>query len=123
MKEYEKQRKREVNELAELAAAEERSKTEAFLRMENGVVATNSKATAVGSSISNMSEGRDKKLPSFWVPQMTPRSSQSKLQKPDKTVYCPMSGKPLKMKDFIPVIFTPVNESSASTSSLIAQKV
>lgn len=37
---------------------------------------------APSTSVSNMAEGRDKQLPSFWVPSQTPSSSKSKLQKP-----------------------------------------
>ena len=36
---------------------------------------------------------------------MTPQAAKTKVEKPDKTVYCPMSGKPLKMKDLIDVKF------------------
>ena len=55
-----------------------------------------------GSGQASTSKGA---LPSFWVPSMTPQASKTKVQKPEKTVYCPMSGKPLKMKDLIDVKF------------------
>lgn len=45
-------------------------------------------------------------LPSFWVPSQTPDSGKAKLPKPESTVYCPMSGMPLKTKDLINVKFT-----------------
>lgn len=32
----------------------------------------------------------------------------------DATIYCPVSGKPLKVKDLIPVKFTPVEEGKKS---------
>jgi hypothetical protein len=73
----------------------------------------------VGSSISNMSDGRDKNLPSFWIPSMTPQSNKTKMKKPENTVYCPMSGKPLKASHFIDVHFTPVNDSSNSKTVFI----
>ena len=31
-------------------------------------------------------------LPSFWIPMLTPQAEKSKVDKPDKTIYCPMSG-------------------------------
>ena len=31
-------------------------------------------------------------LPSFWIPMLTPQAEKSKVEKPDKTIYCPMSG-------------------------------
>lgn len=45
-------------------------------------------------------------LPSFWVPSQTPDSGKAKLQKPDSTIYCPVSGKPFKAKDLIDVKFS-----------------
>lgn len=33
-------------------------------------------------SVSNMTEGRDKNLPSFWIPSMTPEAKPQILQKP-----------------------------------------
>lgn len=61
--------------------------------------------------ISNMENGKDKKLPSFWIPALTPHAGLAKAEKPDKTVLCPVSGKPLKMKDFIDVKFTKIDKS------------
>lgn len=37
---------------------------------------------ASSSSISNMAEGRDKELPSFWIPSKTPTAQKSKSEKP-----------------------------------------
>jgi len=34
------------------------------------------------SSVSNMVRGRDKELPSFWIPSLTPESSATALKKP-----------------------------------------
>ena len=33
-------------------------------------------------SISNVESGRDKKLPSFWIPSLTPEASATVLKKP-----------------------------------------
>lgn len=35
----------------------------------------------------------------------------------DKTVYCPMSGKPIRMKDLIPVKFTLADKSVGDASA------
>ena len=59
------------------------------------------------------------KLPSFWIPTLTPQANDSRLEKPDNKVYCPMSGKVLKMKDLISVKFTPAPQSD--NKSLIAK--
>ena len=51
---------------------------------------------------------KSKNLPSFWIPSLTPQAQKEKLNKPDSKVYCPLSGKPLKLKDLFPVKFTPM---------------
>lgn len=67
-----------------------------------------------------MAEGKEKALPSFWVPSQTPDASRAKLQKPDPRIYCPVSGKPLRIKDLIEVKFTPI--PSNDNKSLIAKE-
>ena len=42
---------------------------------------------------------------------MTPEAKGGKLEKPDPNVYCPISGKRLRLKDLIPVKFTPVDKT------------
>ncbi|XP_047116485.1 nitric oxide synthase-interacting protein homolog [Schistocerca piceifrons] len=116
LKEYEKQKKKEETELAEIAAAEKDSKLNSFIKTEKNIVST--PVTAFKSdtknndkpSVSNMTEGRDKHLPSFWIPSKTPEAKETTLKKPDKTIYCPISGKPLKVKDLINVKFKEVND-------------
>lgn len=128
-KEYERQCKKEQTELAELSEAENRSRVEKFLQTETAVSSasqaaqgsgpsTSSTSTSsegssstkpappAGSSVSNMVAGRDKKLPSFWIPSLTPGNKEAKIAKPDKTIRCPISGEPLRAKDLIPVKFT-----------------
>ncbi|XP_071513036.1 nitric oxide synthase-interacting protein homolog [Panulirus ornatus] len=113
IKEYEKQCKKEQSELEELGEAENRSRLEKFLKTEAAVSSASQAAQGPStsskgnvSSVSNMVQGLDKKLPSFWIPSLTPENKESKLQKPDKTIFCPISGKPLKAKDLIDVKFT-----------------
>ena len=55
-------------------------------------------------------------LPSFWIPSLTPQAEKTKLTKPDKTVYCPMSRKPLKMKDLIEVKFKELRDDEVAKS-------
>ena len=49
---------------------------------------------------------KKKSLPSFWIPSLTPQASEEIVKKPDTKTYCPMSKKPLRLKDLIPVKFT-----------------
>ncbi|KAJ1072892.1 hypothetical protein K5549_015035 [Capra hircus] len=61
-----------------------------------------------GSSAGPAGKDKDKALPSFWIPSLTPEAKATKLEKP---VTCPMSGKPLRMSDLTPVRFTPLDSS------------
>lgn len=128
MKEYEKAKKKEEEERKLLEEAARRDAEEKFMKTQT-VFASGSSSSSkpVGSnisSISNMSRGNDAHLPSFWVPSMTPQSSASKIEKPDETVYCPMSGKPLRAKDLIPVKFLLLDPNDELGSpKLLAKKV
>lgn len=127
LKQYERDRRKEQEEMARLAAAEEESRAEKFLNMERSVVIkkddTPKPSTSQSQSVSNMKEGRDKILPSFWIPSLTPQDKKKIDSKPpDQTIYCPMSGKPLKAKDLIPVNFTPT-EKGLTREQLLTRKV
>nr|CAG4634873.1 EOG090X08E0 [Alona affinis] len=107
LKEYEKQNKRDENEKNELKAAAHRSQVEKFIATEKGEsLPSDAKPSTSTGTLSNMADGKAKELPSFWVPAMTPDSKRVILPKPDTTIYCPVSGKVLKMKDLIDVKFT-----------------
>ncbi|KAF9794015.1 hypothetical protein SFRURICE_015184 [Spodoptera frugiperda] len=120
---YEKQLKKEEAEKAELAAAERESNLIKFMNREKNI-SSNQQAeasTSSSSSVSNLANGHAKKLPSFWLPSELPDAKISKIEKPDSTVYCPISGKPLKMKDLIDVKWTLVNDPD-DKKSLIAKE-
>ncbi|XP_003396474.1 nitric oxide synthase-interacting protein homolog [Bombus terrestris] len=122
LKEYEKQKQQEEEQSNEKSANEELQKLQKFLKGEKNIV-SRSQITAKesGSSVSNMSNGKDKMLPSFWIPSKTPEAKETTLQKPDKTIYCPLSGKPLKIKDLIPVKFTEVKDPDDKKSLIVKQ--
>ncbi|XP_015923014.1 nitric oxide synthase-interacting protein homolog [Parasteatoda tepidariorum] len=125
-KEYEKDQKKEADRLTELAKAEEESRAQKFMETEKSIVtkpiASTSSSDDSTSSISNVTNGREKVLPSFWIPALTPAADKIKMKKPDKTVLCPMSGKPIKAKDLIPIQFTEVKDPDEK-KALIARKV
>ncbi|KAL1517266.1 hypothetical protein ABEB36_001052 [Hypothenemus hampei] len=113
LKEYEKLKKKEEDDLANKQAQELEKKVENFLKTESNIVSkplNGFKSVPSTSSISNMSNGRDKILPSFWVPGQTSSAEKMKVEKPNATIYCPISGKPIKVKDLIDVKFTPIKE-------------
>lgn len=142
MKEFEKQKQSDVKELQEIVEAENRKKLERFIKTEKNIKDKSSKLKRISgqstfnyynllglsneastsSSLSNMAHGKEKSLPSFWVPSQTPDASQAKLKKPDQRIYCPISGEPLKVKDLIDVKFTPINDPTDKNKSLIAKE-
>lgn len=68
-----------------------------------------------------MANGNDKKLPSFWVPTKTPTAKKVSMVKPDSTIFCPLSGKPLKLKDLIDVKFTLVKDPDDKKSLILKE--
>lgn len=62
----------------------------------------------------------EKELPSFWIPSLTPQAKPDEAKKPDSKTRCPMSGKPLKIKDLIQVKFTVAPDEN---KSLITREV
>ncbi|KAK6739596.1 hypothetical protein RB195_008225 [Necator americanus] len=89
------------------------------------VVQPAQKVKALGSEgdISNMKGERSKELPSFWIPELNPTASASKVEKPSQKVLCPLSGKPLKLKDLMEVKFTPIPKDDDKTSTIASKAV
>lgn len=88
LKEYERLKKNEEEELLEKASEETDEKIKNFLKAENNIVSKPVNAFVSDepstSSVSNMANGKDKELPSFWVPSKTPSVKKNALQKPVK---------------------------------------
>lgn len=120
MKAYEKQKNEKKTEMEELNKAAKESKMKVFLDKEMSIIskplnpftrkAESSGAAEAGTSSQKTGEDKNKQLPSFWIPSLTPEAKTTLVKKPDKTVYCPMSGRPLKMKDLVSVKFTLVDD-------------
>nr|NP_001299761.1 nitric oxide synthase-interacting protein homolog [Papilio xuthus]BAM18248.1 similar to CG6179 [Papilio xuthus] len=122
LKQYEKQLKKEEAEKKELANAEKEANLIKFMSREKNISHSSSNSQpSTSSSVSNLANGKHKQLPSFWVPSQLPDAKRSKIEKPDPTVYCPISGKPLKMKDLIEVNWTLVKDPD-DKKSLIAKE-
>ncbi|KAM9224347.1 nitric oxide synthase-interacting protein isoform 1-T1 [Dugong dugon] len=125
MKAYEKQRGARREEQKELQRAAAQDQVRGFLEKEAAIVSRplnpfTPKAASSGNgpddaqpgpSAGPASKDKDKALPSFWIPSLTPEAKATKLEKPSRTVTCPMSGKPLRMSDLTPVRFTPLDSS------------
>lgn len=71
--------------------------------------------------ISNVAGEKAKEYPSFWIPQLNP-TVEVKIEKPEQRVFCPLSGKPLKIKELMPVKFTVMPDDNGN-KSLMSRKV
>ncbi|XP_054892179.1 nitric oxide synthase-interacting protein [Poeciliopsis prolifica] len=123
MKAYEKQKQalKSTNQLE--SKSEERQRVERFKTSENSIVSKpinpftsgqkkESEASSSGeASSAGSTPSSSQSLPSFWIPSLTPEAKPTLLKKPSKAVLCPMSGRPIKMNDLIPVNFTPLDSS------------
>jgi len=122
MKEFERQRRLEESEAALQVQQETQAKVSKFVQQEKDITVKSTfdtKKVEAGTSISNMVGGKADKVPSFWIPSQTPQAKKSVAVKPDQTVYCPMSGRPLKMKDMIVVKFTEIKDPSDMRSTIV----
>jgi len=94
LKEYEKQKHKDEEELAELGRAEQQSKVNDFLKRESMVKKQNDiykikpqeKSEKNVKTLSNMANGLDKHLPSFWVPSETPDAKKPPMPKPVRNI-------------------------------------
>jgi len=77
----------------------------------SGSSSSSSASASASSSSSASASSSTSSLPSFWIPSLTPEAKPTLLKKPDKSVLCPMSGRPLKMNELITVRFTPLDPS------------
>ena len=169
LKEYERQKDRDLKDLHEIAAAEKQSALEKFEKAEKNIIynkykketksvteseraaaysvtpvrgggESSTSSTPLRADLTPSTPGTSTQsaavdggaggvstkgaLPSFWIPMLTPQAEKSRVEKPDKTIYCPMSGKPIKFKDMIEVKFTLLDKSDAKNDGqkLIAKE-
>jgi len=83
---------------------------------------TPTSSSSNASALNNMDGRQAKALPSFWIPSLTPAAKKTELKKPDQHVYCPISGKPISMKDLIDVKFKLANDVNPDKRPLVAVK-
>lgn len=126
LKDYEKQKSKDARDLADLAKAEKEAQIAEFSKKEDAIISKpvdpfNQASTSEESeSVSNLAGARAKALPSFWIPSLTPAAAphaadQGLTKKPDEKVRCPLSGKPLKIKELVPIHFTPANKDGSKS--------
>lgn len=120
LKEYEKQKNKAKAEEDEIRKIEEEERIKKFssrtLEAPSG-----KQGSSKDESVSNMKTGKDKQLPSFWIPSLTPDAGPKLEDKPDEKVRCPMSGKPIKLKDLVDVHFTHIKDRDTKTAIISKQ--
>lgn len=109
LKEYEKQKNKIEKDIINSKKAEKETTLQTFLEKQK-LSTKNDKKDGSRSGVSNMDSDREKELPSFWIPSLTPQSKPTEIKKPDEKVRCPMSGRVLKYKDLLSIKFTPIND-------------
>ena len=55
-------------------------------------------ASTMGRSLMSSDTGKHAADTSFWVPSLTPEA-RTRVEKPDATVRCPVSGEPLRVRE------------------------
>lgn len=127
LKEYERLKKQEDDEQTNEFNRKQQANVEQFVKSGKPVNGTVDKPSTSkdankndNSSISNMANGNASKLPSFWIPSECPNAGKAKAHKPDATIYCPVSQRPLKAKDLIDIKFTLLRDGDSK--SLIAKE-
>ena len=87
---------------------------------DDNVLETPLSTASSSTQMNNMDGSQAKQLPSFWIPSLTPAAKKSDIKKPDQHVYCPISGKPISMKDMIDVKFKLANDVDPKKRPLVA---
>lgn len=128
MAEYERQKESDLEELRDLESAEKEEQKLKFEQTESSIVTKKAESLSKkddggegSSSVSNVQGDRKRQLPSFWLPSCGPQAKASRVEKPDKTVYCPLSRKPLKAKDLVDVQWT-LTKDPDDKKSLISRE-
>ncbi|XP_029016041.1 nitric oxide synthase-interacting protein [Betta splendens] len=137
MKAYEKQKQAQKSTIQLESKSEERERVERFKTNENSIVSKPINPFTSGQSKGGEKSSKDsslavpstagsaatssQSLPSFWIPSLTPEAKPTVVKKPSKVVLCPMSGRPIKMNELIPVNFTPLDPSLDRVALLTRQ--
>lgn len=128
MKKFNNQKSEKNKELNELAEIAQKEKIEKFVKTEGKIVQETQSVSIKPStsveytSVNNMNTENKGKLPSFWIPSLAPESkTKVPIKKPDTTIYCPMSKKPLSMKDLTEVKFKFIEDKSDNRSLIVKQ--
>lgn len=118
MKEWEKQKKMLEAALEKKKEAAHDAKVDQFLAEETSVTGSRaifSKATGGDkdtpiNATALATRYDPKSMPQFWMPRENAVPTMK--PKPTSEIKCPVSGKPIKMKEMVPVVFTPIDKAA-----------
>lgn len=130
LKLYEEDLARTQSKSAEAESKSSKKVVDDFVKQQNSVAsdlapfkANSSEAGPSDTDVPNRNKwdpNQTKLRQNFWIPENTPSAKDAVLTKPDQNVYCPISGKKLKIKDLLPVTFKLIDDSSSA--NLAAKK-
>lgn len=136
MKEYEAQLRKHQARQAKTDAEAKDAAFEQFVKKERGIGGASAdgpfekkveELSQAGKMLAMKKEERltvdgkvTPKLPAFWLPSLGPDSAPTEVKPPSMKTKCPMSGKPLRIKDLIAVNFKLADK--LSKESLAARK-
>ncbi|KAL3123313.1 hypothetical protein niasHT_005403 [Heterodera trifolii] len=86
----------------------------------NGAKARRSDDADEVESVSNMAGNRAKEWRSFWVPELSTSAEPDRIEKPSSKILCPISGEEVRLKELLPVKFSPI-DPRMEFAKLVAQ--
>lgn len=120
LKEFEKQKQKQKEEVGAAVNVQKQAELKSFVATHQIGKKFDEPQPGTSATISNVSGARSKELPSFWIPSLTPQAKKTEVKRPDEKVRCPMSNKPIKLKDLFDIKFTEIKDGSKK--SLIAKE-
>jgi len=117
-RELAKQMKSYEEYLAKQKKKEEDSSIEKELKRIETFVSNESRITSKSHHLNKTSTSAENPNSCFWIPEISSKKavSENSMKKPNQQVLCPMSSKPLKLKNLIDVQFTKANKDVKSST-------
>lgn len=91
--------------------------------VKKGVFKASGSALGHRSVLEGADLNRTAKDSCFWIPDLTPEAKKElPSEAPLDKVLCPISGKPLRLKDLTAVKFTPINKNATNTVGMASKE-
>ena len=123
VKQWKKRRDQLANQKKQVEESEKNAQMAKFAAAERHVVSSSTASSSKVTSNATVSANAN----SFWVPGVSKTAEMDSLKdlppRPDETVRCPVTNKPLKLKDLIPVKFKLAKRDGTETSASNVQSI